>query len=900
MKWSLDTHKFLSEIVRTALKVVVDRKITSLSDDTIVKAAEHELAEKGVYRSKEAAEGRIKRALLTYFKAYNLMTQDCQLTEIGKAFYEDQLSVKELCLHFLYHYKYIGTQTNYYPLEIILGFTDYCSQNVPEANHISLEDFDELVNRDSKEEAAYSSTIQKRSENKTVDARSIGYDVWTYMLLESGLYIKNEDKQLVPNNLPMIRFLLASYRAGKTDSVKGCLSGGYLSLVPAPQCSRKNVKESEIVEAKTISAFLFDEIDLQTIDKLVCPKGTSVSLMIRKFGLDENAKGTFIKFSGYEHLVSRAWMQSTDELVRLLGTLIASMQKGIVEPCVLFEYSTDEEDEAEVSPEWFKKQAASLAMIDKEADTLYKEFQSLFAPSILKTLTNRDLLEKFFYSDKKDERNLCYTLEHDPRFNLFGGVKGGSSYKFGLFYSKDHSSWVTGSPKKIRQVSENEAILIGSSIRDELVAGAEVIANYGELNDLTDYADLYAKVFKVMPNLINKMWVLKYLHMMFPTRFPVFYNSEWQNDVIDRLGMEPKEDTFTRMGQIALFVKKCGISNVAFSKVIYKLKADPSLLTEKAEEETLVTTFAFDTKKGGAQNRVVYGTPGCGKSFYVQNKYLAKCGVPTENRIRTTFYMDYTNTDFVGQILPKLKPNGEVTYEFNPGPFALALKMAIENPDDAVALIIEELNRGNAASIFGDIFQLLDRDTTGKSQYSITNVNLQNYLNKCFENVYTFSSISIPANLYIVATMNTSDQNVFTLDTAFKRRWQFEKIRNEFSDEHEYKDYFIPGMAGITWKMLVTAVNNYIVNRPDDLASEDKQLGVYFIDKATLCETEEDITDETKIDRFAFKLFEYLWDDVAKYAHSDWFSSDIKTLDALIDNYKKLGAKVFADGVLDL
>ena len=63
--------------------------------------------------------------------------------------------------------------------------------------------------------------------------------------------------------------------------------------------------------------------------------------------------------------------------------------------------------------------------------------------------------------------------------------------------------------------------------------------------------------------------------------------------------------------------------------------------------------------------------------------------------------------------------------------------------------------------------------------------------------------------------------------------------------------------------MLVTGINNYIVNRPDDLASEDKQLGVYFIDKATLCETEDDITDEAKIDRFAFKLFEYLWDDVA-------------------------------------
>ena len=580
---------------------------------------------------------------------------------------------------------------------------------------------------------------------------------------------------------------------------------------------------------------------------------------------------------------------------RLRNLKIYNIDKDVIDENV------DEFIESEeLSPEWFRSQAATLTTVDQEADSLYKEFQAHFAPSILKTLSGGNMLAKLFYSEHRADPNLCHTLEHDTRYQLFGGIKGGSSYKFGLFFNKERGTWVTGSPNKVRVLTEAEAIELGGGIRDELVAGAEVIANYGDIKDLNDYADLYAKVFKVMPNLINKMWVLKYLHMMFPEIFPVFYNGEWQNSVINRLGMEPHEDTFIRMGQIALFVKKCGISNVAFSKVIYKLKTDPISDKEDMEATAQIMSYTFDTGKGGAQNRVVYGTPGCGKSFYVQNKYLAKCGVPTENRIRTTFYMDYTNTDFVGQILPKLKPNGEVTYEFNPGPFALALKMAIENPDDAVALIIEELNRGNAASIFGDIFQLLDRDTTGKSQYSITNVNLQNYLNKCFENVYTFSSISIPANLYIVATMNTSDQNVFTLDTAFKRRWQFEKIRNEFSDEHEYKDYFIPGMAGITWKMLVTAINNYIVNRPDDLASEDKQLGVYFIDKATLCETEEDITDETKIDRFAFKLFEYLWDDVAKYAHSDWFSSDIKTLDALIDNYKKLGAKVFADGVLDL
>ena len=270
--------------------------------------------------------------------------------------------------------------------------------------------------------------------------------------------------------------------------------------------------------------------------------------------------------------------------------------------------------------------------------------------------------------------------------------------------------------------------------------------------------------------------------------------------------------------------------------------------------------------------------------------------VDKENRIRTTFYQDYTNTDFVGQILPKVHEDKTVTYEFNPGPFALALKKAIENPDKAVALIIEELNRGNAASIFGDIFQLLDRDKNGRSQYEITNTNLQDYLNQCFaEQKIVFNNIRIPANLHIVATMNTSDQNVFTLDTAFKRRWQFEKIRNQFTTDHEYKDYYVPGMPDVTWKQLVDAINAFIVNQPDDLTAEDKQLGVYFVTKETLCEKQEECSDKAKMKSFAYKLFEYLWDDVAKFAHADWFGADIKTLDQLIDAFVNDGKQVLAN-----
>lgn len=552
-----------------------------------------------------------------------------------------------------------------------------------------------------------------------------------------------------------------------------------------------------------------------------------------------------------------------------------------------------------LSPVWFSKMAQQFTSADIESEQLYKDFRTKYGPESLKAVEGADLLHKIFINETRDKENLCYVLEFDKQYTQFGGIGGGSAYKYGLYYSADKESWMSGSARTPKTLTLEDAIVLGTKIRNEILEGVKVIESAGDLSELKDYAELNTKLYEVMPTTINKKWVIKYFHMLFPQLFPPFYNDEWQNKVLAAIDEEPDGNSFVRMGQIALFVKKCGISTLAFSKVIYNLDSLGEIEdNEEPVVENALCTFESEIKNG--KNVVVYGTPGCGKSFYVQNTYLAKCGVANEHRIRTTFYMDYTNTDFVGQILPKVKPNGEVTYDFTPGPFALAMRMAIENPDDAVALIIEELNRGNAASIFGDIFQLLDRDESGKSRYAITNVNLQDYLNKYFEGVYTFNSIRIPANLHIVATMNTSDQNVFTLDTAFKRRWQFEKLRNEFTLEHKYKDYFVPGMDGVTWEALVTAINKYIVDRPDDLASEDKQLGVYFIEKETLCATSEECSDETKINRFAFKLFEYLWDDVAKYAHSDWFAAEIKTLDDLIDAYKRLGVKVFADGVLNL
>ncbi len=627
----------------------------------------------------------------------------------------------------------------------------------------------------------------------------------------------------------------------------------------------------------------FDNRMLQALKQLNTLTVTTKSISINPERLEEVAKKIFIFENNPDLFV-------TDEYLKFLGSTQALVELDDSEKVI------EDDQEINLSPEWFQEQASQLGTIDEEAKELYKEFREKFAPEVLKTVEGVDLLHKIFLNETGNKDSLCYTLEYDKRYAIFGSATG-FAFKYGIFYSGDKKSWVTGSSRTTQYISQDEAIEIGAKIRDELVVGAEIIANFGEIKELKDYANLYAKLFPQMPKTIGKGWVMKYYHMLYPDLFPVFYNEDWQKTVLNKINMEPEESSFVRMGQIALYVKQCGISNVAFSKIVQKIETN-----KLPKEETTTDTkqpYTFDSPKGGAQNKVVYGTPGCGKSYYVQNTVLPKLGVVDDDRIRTTFYQDYTNIDFVGQILPKVHDDQSVTYDFNPGPFALALKKAIKYPEKPIALIIEELNRGNAASIFGDIFQLLDRDKTGKSQYSITNVNLQDYLNKCFSDEgYIFNEIYIPSNLHIIATMNTSDQNVFTLDTAFKRRWQFEKLRNKFSEDHEYKGYFVPGMPDVTWQKLVDDINTFIVNSANELSSEDKQLGVYFIDKETLCEKTEDCSDEHKINKFAYKLFEYLWDDVAKFARPDWFGAEIKSLDDLIDAYLTKGKKVFVDGII--
>lgn len=320
-----------------------------------------------------------------------------------------------------------------------------------------------------------------------------------------------------------------------------------------------------------------------------------------------------------------------------------------------------------------------------------------------------------------------------------------------------------------------------------------------------------------------------------------------------------------------------------------------------------IDAFDYEVTAGNAENKIFFGTPGCGKSYYIEHTILGKSAASKkyegsyekDNVIRTTFYQDYSNTDFVGQILPKVVrgEDGEkdtVEYIFNPGPFTLALIQAISNPTKKVALVIEEINRGNAPAIFGDIFQLLDRDEDSISEYGIINVSLMDYLNN-YEFVvngqkkrYKFKEIRIPGNMDIFATMNTSDQNVYTLDTAFVRRWEKEKIKNTFG-QCAFASTEVPGMPGYTWEAFVNGINGWIAKHLEDLqVNEDKQIGVFFVKESLLTSGD--------TEKFAFKVFDYLWSDVAKLDRGIFFNP-YDTLEDLITAYATKGVDVFKSGI---
>lgn len=283
------------------------------------------------------------------------------------------------------------------------------------------------------------------------------------------------------------------------------------------------------------------------------------------------------------------------------------------------------------------------------------------------------------------------------------------------------------------------------------------------------------------------------------------------------------------------------------------------------------------SRKTGAENILLYGVPGAGKSHYIKSHFCTDAS----KMERVVFHPDYSYSDFVGQILPKVE-DGVLRYLYSPGPFTKILKKAWQDPQNYYYLVVEELNRGNAPAIFGEIFQLLDRkadteaypDCYGESEYGISNSDVANEVSGNPD-----AMVFIPSNLWIIATMNTADQNVFTLDTAFQRRWMMKHIENDVMSAKHANDK-IEGSL-ISWGVFATVINEEILKVSDGvLSSEDKRLGAYFITK-----------QELSTERFPEKVLKYLWDDAFKINRDSLFAAECNSFDAVTAMYRSKSDK---------
>jgi len=280
------------------------------------------------------------------------------------------------------------------------------------------------------------------------------------------------------------------------------------------------------------------------------------------------------------------------------------------------------------------------------------------------------------------------------------------------------------------------------------------------------------------------------------------------------------------------------------------------------KEEEIYVLYELTVSDFNYKQEIYFGSPGTGKSRLIKQEYGN--GWP-----RITFHPELDYQGFVGAYKPTMKPvsdtnpKEEITYEYMPEAFIKAYCKAWKS-NKPYYLIIEEINRGNCAQIFGDIFQLLDRDDKGYSEYPIEcSPDIQKFLAKEFDKGFDrkaeyeevscstdFSRMALPNNLSLLATMNTSDQSLFPMDSAFKRRWDWQYVPIDYNDAKT--NLTINVGEGYNWGDFILSVNKQV---KEHTQSEDKQLGNRFVSPRNGIITPE---------QFVSKVLFYLWTEIYK------------------------------------
>ena len=387
--------------------------------------------------------------------------------------------------------------------------------------------------------------------------------------------------------------------------------------------------------------------------------------------------------------------------------------------------------------------------------------------------------------------------------------------------------------------------------------------------------------------------------------------------------LQSKKGILTSASDISLLTSYRNRLNKYFEVATKKVPTT----VEIQETTSVLNSLKYETEpvySDKSLNRILFGAPGTGKSHKLSKEMVELLENPEKDYERVTFHQDYVFSQFVGTYkpVPILKKDGEevkeeISYQYVPGPFirayVKALKSAQTDNPKPYLLLIEEINRAKVAAVFGDIFQLLDR-TDGVSEYPIrTSEDLRQYLaNELKVSEDQVATLTLPDNLYIWATMNSADQGVFPMDTAFKRRWDFEYLELD-GGESEIEGYKF-NVAGQTyeWNALRKALNEVLSE--DYNINEDKLMGPFFIkldsykieiksDDSNTADSDkksyEPILNDKFLDMFKNKVLMYLFDDAAKQKRKDFFQGveNSNRYSVICKEFEAKGLQIFAHSV---
>lgn len=461
-------------------------------------------------------------------------------------------------------------------------------------------------------------------------------------------------------------------------------------------------------------------------------------------------------------------------------------------------------------------------------------------------------------------------------------VKGGQQYQFiskdlsnflnqifyfgddiGKSYHSEETNWIMMSTDW-EQVVVSDHFDKKPDILDVVIVMMHRVNH--ENPELTSIIEQFKNTFHLNDTSIDKLFTNKLIE---GNKVVNFTNSEVKRSELKLAILRSKDakNTIGFEGSLSIEANPGELSRAPFFQTLYATKDAGKLLlcnkfdflkvygfTDKSEIITTEALIPFQ--------KIFYGPPGTGKSTKV-NQLIEQYGFEA---VRTTFHPDTDYQSFVGGYKPVVVKNEidgkqEITYEYVPQAFTKVYVDALQNPEKRYLLIIEEINRGNCAQIFGDLFQCLDRSDIGK-------IHAEADLAKHLELKRLKSEIKLPSNLYIYATMNTSDQSLFPMDSAFKRRWDWEYVPIDYAKAQEFS-ITVSEEKRYNWGVFIAKVNKQIV---EVTGSEDKQLGTFFV---------KPVAGVISLEVFKSKVLFYLWSEV--------FKNQLKTGDTIFHYDKEDG-----------